>query len=347
MWPMWCAKSLVDAMKSWFVASLAWCLLLPTAQAVTVSLTPSDALRCMTPPEAERGTPEYPKESFERKEGGTVDVELTFTDPASAPRVSVADDSHRTLTDAVRRHVRKYRVPCLAQGQTATLKQSFLFTPTDGRQVAWTKPRDADDKRRSELMRCITNASGKAPHYPTGALAREEQGAVLLGLTYKDGVGPPEVEVLDDTPHRHLIEVSKQHAQGYRLPCHVGEPLRTTHAYIFRIEGGSRMVVNDSTLVSYLRSVKDIQNAKVYFDFNEMKCPFDTRIQMNQPVEDNLVGEVGETVPDRRFFLDWLSRQRLNFDKTTQNRIYGQLVTVSIPCGVLSLGNQPGGGAGQ
>jgi hypothetical protein len=334
-------------MRSWLAALGGWVLLLSAAQAVTVSLAPSDALRCMVPPEAERGKPEYPQEAFERKEGGAVDVELTFTDPTSPPKVAIADAPDRFLADAVRRHVRQYRVPCLAEGQSAMLKQSFLFTPTDGRKVSWTNPKDVDDKRRSELMRCITNASGNAPHYPKSALTRNEQGTVALELTYKDGVGPPDVKVLDDTPHRHLIDVAKQHAQGYRLPCHAGEPLSTVHEYVFRIEGGDRMVVNDMALVAYLRNVKDIQSAKVYFDFNDMKCPFDVRIQMRQPVANNLVGEVGPAVPERRFFLDWLSRQRLNVDKRTQNLVLNQLTTVNVPCGSLSLGNQPGGGAGQ
>lgn len=334
-------------MRSVLVALCGWWLWAPTAFAVTVTLAPSDALRCMTPAEAERVALEYPKEVFERKEGGTVDVELTFTDPVSAPRVSVTGDPLASLANAVRRHVRQYRVPCLAEGQTATLKQSFLFTPTDGRKVTWTKPQDTADVQRGELLRCIVNARSKSPGYPMSAVRREEQGTVVLGLTYKDAGSPPDIAVLDDTPYSPLIDTAKEHAAGFRMPCHTGAPLRTAVEYIFRIEGGDRVVVKDMSLTSYLRGVKDIRSANVYFDFGAMKCPFDVRIRMSQPVSDNQVGEVGEAVPERRFFLDWLSRQRLTLDKKTQNSVLGQMTTVSIPCGVLSLGHVAGGGAGQ
>ena len=101
------------------------------------------------------------------------------------------------------------------------------------------------------------------------------------------------------------------------------------------------------TLVQYLRATKDIGKAQVYFSFNEMKCPFDVRIAMNQPIGNNRIGEIGESVPERAFFLDWLSRQRLILPNQQQNLAIGKSPTVSVPCGVLNLGASGGGGASQ
>jgi hypothetical protein len=322
----------------------------PCASAATMSLPPSDALRCMTPGEEQRGAIDYPIEAYERKIGGTVDVELTFTDASSAPRVTIAggaDGADGELARAVRSHVRKYRVPCLAPDQTATVKQSFRFTPTDGRHVSWTQVSENVDLRREALSRCVTHLKSKTLDYPERAQRRGDWGTVAVALTFKDATGAPEVEVLDDTPSKDLIDPVVAHAAGYRMPCHVGEPLRVHFQFSFRFSNGESIVVKDMGLRTYLRSVKDITKARVYFDFNDMKCPFDLRVQMNQPVSNNRIGEVGAAVPERRFFLDWLSRQSIQLDKQTQNKVMGQSFNVSVPCGVLTLGNQGGGGAGQ
>lgn len=326
----------------------ALCLLPAVAvQAVTISLAPSEALRCLTPDEAARGAVDYPKELFDRKEGGVVEVELKFTKPDAAPEANVLNEPLRDLANAVRRHVLNYRVPCLGAGQTTTLRQSFQFSPTDGRKVNWTRVRDSLETAQRAQTRCIVHPSTKAPSYPYNALRVEAEGAVVLRLTFASPDGAPRTEVLDDTPHPHLIETAMDHAAGYRMPCHSGPPVSTVHQYLFKIEGGERIVAKDVGLVAFLRNVKDIQKAQVYFDLNTMQCPFDVRIELRQPTGDNRVGEVGDAVAERQFFLEWLSRLRLNVDRQTQNRLLGQPMTISVPCGVVSLGNRSGGGASQ
>jgi hypothetical protein len=324
-----------------------WLLPAVAAQAVTITLAPSEALRCLTPGEAERGAVDYPKELFDRKEGGVVDVELTFTAPSDAPKVNVTNEPVHELANAVQRHVRKYRVPCLGAGQTTTLRQSFQFSPTDGRKVNWTRVRDSVETTQRVQTRCIVHSTTQTPSYPLSALRQEAQGTVMLRLTFASADGAPQTEVLDDTPHPHLIEAATRHAVGYRMPCHSGQAVSTVHEYRFKIDGGDRIVAKDVGLVTFLRSVKDIQKAQVYFDLNTMQCPFDVRIELRQPIGDNRVGEVGDAVAERQFFLEWLSRLRLNVDRQTQNRLLGQPMTISVPCGVVSLGNRPGGGASQ
>jgi hypothetical protein len=316
------------------------------ADASEVSLAPSLALQCMTPPEAERARLVYPANALERKEGGVVEVELTFDDPTGAPDVRVLNEPLNSLASGVRQHVRRYRVPCLGAGQKAVIRQDFSFDPTDGRKVLWTTPRDANEPVRKAMLACLRAGKPK-PGYPMSALRSEEQGVVVLRLTFKDAANEPEITVADDTPARSLIDAAKDHALDLRLPCHSGVPLEVVYQYTFLIEGGDRLVLKDATLAEYLRAAKDIAKAQVYFDFNEMKCPFDVRIAMNQPTGNNRVGEIGESQPARAFFLDWLSRQRLNLRPKQQNLLIGKSLNVSVPCGALNLGASAGGGASQ
>ena len=96
-----------------------------------------------------------------------------------------------------------------------------------------------------------------------------------------------------------------------------------------------------------LRSIKGLDKATVYFDFGRMGCPFDLRVSFWQPLSGNRVGEVGVVHPERRHFIEWLQRQQLDLDSRSRNQVLGQSLTVSVPCGVLDLGNSGGGGASQ
>jgi hypothetical protein len=93
--------------------------------------------------------------------------------------------------------------------------------------------------------------------------------------------------------------------------------------------------------------LKGIREANVYFDFNTMGCPFDVRFDPQQPVLPNGVGEVGSSNPERRFFLDWLTRQQLDLPKQQLNALLGQQAVVTVPCTVINLGARQGGGGSK
>jgi Gram-negative bacterial TonB protein C-terminal len=299
----------------------------------------------MTPPEAERAAIEYPPDALKRKEGGIVRTEMSFTDPAAPPAIKILDQPLEVLADAVKASLRRYRVPCLQPGQRAVISQEFRFDPGDGRKVMWSRLRDSGDAERTRLQACLTVPA--QPEYPTGALRREAQGVVVLRLTFTDASSPPQVTVLDETPDKGLIWAATQAVEKMRLPCHAGGSVSYAFTYNFKIDGGDRFVVSDMPLTTYLRSVKDIGKAQVFFDFSTMKCPFDLRVAMWQPTADNRVGEVGESVPERAFFIDWLSRQRLVLPARQQNRLIGQEFNLSVPCGALNLTHVTGSGASQ
>jgi len=342
---MWCARWWAEAvMHRLSVALLALCGA-GVAWANDITLAPSQALQCMTPPPATRAALAYPPSALERKDGGTVQAEMTFEDATSSPTVKILNQPHEVLAQAVTEHLKRFRVPCLAAGQRLVIRQDFRFDPTDGRRVQWSNARDLGDGARREQLNCL-KMPGERPAYPAEALMRDYQGTVVLGLKFIAPDAPPTITVLDDTPDRSLIQAASRFAAQYRLPCLSGSPMEMRSHFQFSING-ERLVLRDMPLIAYLKATSGIEAAQVYFDFNEMKCPFDVRVRMRQPVADNQVGEVGESVPERAFFLDWLSRQRLKLNAHDANRLIGDQATIAVPCGTLNLGRRSGGAASQ
>ena len=151
----------MNAMRAALVALTALALS-ETVVAQTIAVSPSAVQRCLTRGELTLGTPTYPQESFERRDSGRVLIELTFQRPDAAPNVKVIDEmGGRPFVDSVRTFVDAYRVPCLEAGQSATLRQEFVFKPTDGRRAYFSAPIDADAQRQELLQACIAHQSPK------------------------------------------------------------------------------------------------------------------------------------------------------------------------------------------
>jgi Gram-negative bacterial TonB protein C-terminal len=274
---------------------------------------------------------------------------LTFQRPDAAPSVKVIDEmGGRPFVDSVRTFVEAYRVPCLEGGQSATLRQEFVFRPTDGRRAYFSPPIDADARRQERLRACIAHQSPKEQiQYPNEAAKRGEHGTVIVRLTFSDATSPPTITVLDGVNSSALRRAAVSHAEGHRMPCHEGAPVEYVQFYTYEFEGDARVRLNDMPLTSFLRNVKGIEQANAYFDFNTMACPFEVRLTLQQPFTANEVGELGTPNPERRFFIDWLRRRELNLDTKTLKAVIAQQTTIAVPCTILSLGNQPGGGASK
>ncbi|MBL8329446.1 MAG: hypothetical protein JNJ71_11375 [Rubrivivax sp.] len=318
------------------------------AHAQQASLAPSEALRCMTPAGEDRAPP-YPPQAFRARLGGRVAVEMTFTQADRAPRVRVLNtpEAVLVLTQAVEAHLSGFRVPCLPEGQSVTVNQEFNFVPDDGRQVVqWTQAREPEAERRKEELKCLVRPSQKMS-YPLNARRVNAQGVVPLRGRFHRADGPPTITLLDSTPHSALVSAAQDYMAQLRLPCLQGEPLDVDFFFMFILEDAPRWAIQDMDLSQYLTLVKGIQEAQAYFDFGAMKCPFDLRVEMRQPAADNRVGELDGPVPERAFFIDWLSRQRLDLPAARQNALMTQRTTLRVPCGVLALGARTGGGGSR
>lgn len=327
----------------------AWLVVAGSAFAQTIAVAPTVAQRCLTRGELTMGAPVYPQQAFERRDTGRVAVELDFERPDTAPRVKVtASEGGPVFEKAVREFLEAYRVPCLEAGQKAQLRQEFVFKPTDGRRVRSSEPIDAEAQRVWRMSACVNHLRpSERVNYPSEALRRGEVGTVVLKLQFLDAQTPPSITVLDDVGSPVLAAAAKAFAVGFRMPCQEGGPVDFVQFFTFQIAGDARVVLTDVSFVGFLRSVKGIQGANVYFDFKEMGCPFEVRLTVNKPHGLNRVGELGEPNSERRFFLDWLRRQELNLDAKTLNAVLGQEVTLTVPCTVLNLGTKSGGGASQ
>lgn len=309
-----------------------------TAWAQPVFMLPmSEALACLTPVAGERGLPVYDPELLKRKEGGRVEVELSFANATSAPALRfLGPDTFTGLTDAVKAHVQKFRVPCLPAGaQPARIILTFDFIPNDGRKVMAWNAVDAPSPANVLMHQCLTRIAGpERPDYPRRALDQDAQGNFLVRLTFTSATSAPEVTFDDGPSDRSLRDSLKRFYANYRLPCMTDGPVSMARIERFRIEGSARTLVKDLTLQQFLGGVTGLPQ-QVYFDTSKMGCPFDVRVEHRQPYFGNWVGELGDANPARKPLLDWISSLQLRV--TPPHRILGDTFTVSVPCVIIDL----------
>jgi hypothetical protein len=335
--------------SAWLVAVLLFAAA-AVARAQTTVAAPSAAERCLTRGE---GTPAYPPQALEVRASGRVLVELEFAAPDASPRLGKIEAQSDEFADAFERSVREfikaYRVPCLRADEKSLLKQEFVFSPHDLRGVTMLTAQDEQSARAQRLRRCMLHQRpDDKPAYPLVESSRGRQGTAVVRAEFVSPDEPARVTVLDDGGSHWFGEVARKHALGYRLPCHDGAgAVDVVQLYVFKMDGGDRVVIKDMGLLSLLRNLKGIRSTSLYFDFHTMGCPFDLRFTAMQPHALNQVGEMGAPNPERRFFLEWLSRQQLDMPQRELNALLGQSALVSVPCTVLRLGQQSGGGGSQ
>ena len=318
---------------------LVWLLCGP-ALAQEVVLEPSAVQRCLQPAVAERGVPAYPKVALQRRGGGKVKVELSFTTPDKRPAVKILESTGgEDFEAAVEDHVRSYRVPCLQYSEIpARMVIEFVFK-ADDQKVTWTDSLHAEQEAKRAMLACLKHASGESgPVYPLQARRQEVQGRVLLLMHFDAPDRAPRVEVFARPSARMLADTITDWAQDYRLPCHSGGPLVASRAFHFYL-GDSVYGFKSANLplMQFLRSMRGLSQARVNFDFNAMACPFEVKLAYFQPLRPNAVGQVGVPHPARQAFLDWLAAVELDLPGDTLDALFGDKVTLSVPCVKINL----------
>lgn len=325
----------------WLALALAASACCAVAQQTT--LQPSPALQCLT--QGDAGQPLlYPEEMLQRKDGGTVAVELRFAGPDQAPNVTISDQDRPSavLVDAVRAHVRRFRVPCMAANDpTVLIRQDYVFVPNDGRKVVTTTPTDPLQAARGDFWACLSHVDGeKKPDYPYRALVpggkAEEQGNVYVSLKFLAPDQPPVLTLLTAVPGRALRGAVAQYANGLRLPCMGAEPVAFSVLYTFQIVDGSRLLLPDLSLKALLAAASNLRGG-VYFDLNALGCPFDVRLTYFRPHGPNTLRQLEPAMPARQAFLDWLCGLTLNLPERANTSVLGQTITVQVPCGTVNL----------
>ena len=330
-------RSLVCTLQQVAVAWAALFLALPV-QGNGLSLAPSPLSTCLVPPAATRGTPEYPAEQWKNGQAGRVLTELIFTGPQLRPEFKVIESSgDEAFIDAVRRHVRDYRLPCLEDADIpARVRLDFDFRPTQ-RTLEQPEPKDPSLADRQQLLKCVVNTRDRPPDYPSLARAQGVQGRVLVTMRFGSADGPPEVTVLSRPASAVFVGPARDWAARFRLPCFTGLALSAHYTLIYRMEGADDFGFRDLSLVQFVASIRNIHEQRVFFDFNTMACPFEVRLQYQQPQRRNSVTQINQPHPARRAFLDWLANAELKLSERSQDAVFGDSVVLQIPCSRIDL----------
>jgi hypothetical protein len=302
------------------------------------------ALSCLTST-APGAKIEFPSEAMERRMGAQVKLRLRFDKPDSAPRVDVLANSGGSpmFADLALRHARNYRLPCLAAGVEQDATQVFSFLPRDDRPIVWGEVTPNSDR----LAQCVTRDGeslpwSAKPQFPVTAMRRGLEGVVLARMVFSSPSAPAEVSILFDGGHPEFgVSVSK-FLQDVRLAClHPGETFTASSPFHFRMSESKVLVLKDMQLAQFVGAI-DPEALKqpahqVRFDLSAMGCPFEVRLGLYQPYQDNTVGEIGASDPRREPLLRWLGTVPLALDKTQLKRVLGQYFNIAVPCGTLNL----------
>jgi len=304
-------------------------------------LASSPAQRCLSPAADERVKPVYPPKLYEMKLGASIDAEFEFTAPDRRPRVHIEGETRQDFVDAIEDYAKQLRVPCMGKDDAFVhLRQSFVFTPNDGRKVAWTTPVDTADAAREAQLKCLVKPEASEIRYPDRLVRQAREANVLVRVRFSEPAAPPTYEVVWDGGDRLFGEAVVAYVEKLRLPCLSGAPIEENWEFYFRMDGGGnfkRHVLKDQPLQNFLGAVKPIKPGSVYFDTTTMKCPFDVRLRFRQPVESNKIEELEEDVPARHAFLDWLGEREVNLDRKAAGELYGQSMTIHVPCIKIDL----------
>ena len=300
---------------------------------------PSAALACMTPADTARPKPEYPEAALRLKRSGDVSVELRFAAADEAPAVVFEGErGDRMFEPAVAAYAAQLRIPCMKPGdKPVKVRQSFQFVPNDGRKVVWTTAVDEADAERRRLNACmVAPGYDDRPAYPQRQLERGLSGTVVLRGHFVAADKAPEVEVLDNGGSDAFAASVRGFLEKARVPCLGETPLDTILVYSFRMAGQPQPTLQDVDLATWIRVARPAPSS-VFFDMTTMKCPFDVRLTLRQPVLPNVAEELEDDVPARHAFLDWLAHLQAGLEATKAKALYGQQMTIHVPCGMVDL----------
>lgn len=298
--------------------------------------SPAQSLNCLLRPDQ---PPKFPQRGSYDRSSGFARVKLKFTSPDKAPEVQLLTNSLREdMLDVVTRYVDRYRLPCLQPADgTVSAVQEFEFSNSQKAPLPLA-PDEPTLRGRSDL--CYTRPKQDMVFNTLNA-GREVNNVVITMTFAGDGEQPPEVKVLHAQAVPFAIDTVVAWASGSRMSCRkAGDPpVVLRQSFQLYPPGVQRRVlkVEQLNLVDFLGMTQNPQADGVRFDFNTMACPFNVNYTAYGPALPNEVTD-GEKKADRAIFIDWLSRQNLNFSSPKQARaLFGETLQIRVPCGELDL----------
>jgi hypothetical protein len=296
-------------------------------------------MSCLTLKASDAQVIGYPAREEAMRTEGSVRVRMEFTGPGDAPNVDVLFASTASFEEAVRSHVRAYRLPCMPSGHAPVVAvQEFAFDPRGGPKVHWSEPWETEPMSAGGCQ--PSGLDSRSVRYPSWTSTNRPVN-VFVRMRF-DGPGEaPRAEILNakDLPSKYFAEEVTEAVHEIRLSCAPSRrwPVTAIQIYRFTRDTDRVSVLKDLTLAKFLGAVREVDAHKVRFDLSSMGCPFDVELRLYQPYARNSVGEVGQPNPNRAAFLTWISTLSLGIPDETLNQVLGDRMRISVPCGVLDL----------
>jgi len=307
---------------------------LAPAWAQQIEAPVSAASRCLTVREGAADAPEYPFDAFKRGVRGAVQVLLEFDAADAPPKLTVQESlGEPDFVDAVRKHARDLRVPCLKPGEgPARLIRDYVFRPDD-RKVHWFSAVDADAEAQRRAWRCIRHAGGATkPEYSRAARQAELQGRVVAELRFDSADKPPQFVAHARPGARELARSVERWLSDLRMPCHAGGVVKSDWTFEYLLEGQGAYGFRDLPFTTLVGNTVGIDRQRLQFDTTQMACPFEVDLQFRQPHLRNRVGEVGERHAERRPLLEWMETIDLRLNRNQLDSVYGDRTRITVPC---------------
>ena len=284
----------------------------------------------------------YPDRAKEFRDSGILRAKLTFKNPDQAPKVTIlAWSGSHDMVEAAEDYLWGYRLPCLQEGRTVELEQEVVFNAlavegdsTVSRSSVWDCLRTPDPFYYTMDMQTGTHFAQKA------------RSNVLFELAFEAPDKPPKIKVIYNSAPRSFRDAAEANVKDYRLPCmKPADPPQIMH-WVYRFstsnEGigsgsGNDLALKDLGLATFMRAVKDVDKVHVKFDLDTMACPFQVKFRAYQPVIANGVSEVGDRVPTRKPFLEWLESLSMSLNKGQFESLMGAQMVIDVPCGTIEL----------
>lgn len=288
---------------------------------------------------------QYPEQYQQLREGGFVRFKLVFRRADQAPELEVLARSMRQdLLEDVRVYLKQYRLPCLPAGESVVAVQEVRFSAVPSTPILWGGLLDVPEAVPQAVNDCLRTPANPIKvdwnYRVDGRRALKNHENLVVELRFDAADSPPKVKVLYDSAPAAFRKAVLSYVDEYRWPCFVegGRPMEFEQQFHLANTSDKKLVLKDLRLLDLLGVTKDIDKAQVYFDFNTMACPFDLVLGVGMPAFPNSVSEVGERNLNRIGFLKWLKGLSLNLMPDDFEQLLGQKTVVTVPCGVLSLG---------
>jgi len=181
---------------------------------------------------------------------------------------------------------------------------------------------------------------------PTGGLAAgvdfgfTGHSAVLVQVKFTSPDSPPAATILFASGNPRLRRLVEQTVAGYRMTCMPAGKSEIVATQLFFLRDPELQLLRlkqELGLVELLRLSKDVRAQPVRFDTTAMACPFKVQFGPYRPYTTNSVKEVGESVPARQPFIDWLAQLTLDLPTSFMRTAMGEQSTVTVPCTILDF----------